>query len=148
MKELLEIIPSHEGYGNDKVIILEGSSSLNSDSAIMYFRDYLVENKIKHNVVYNLDLMDNTLLIDTIKKGLGCIIAFETTGISKSFDKVKQIIVHLSNNGWHFNLIECSYRGYFVVNRVPKEANQESIKLYHLDCMNEDVINWDLKVIN
>ncbi len=78
-----------------------------------------------------------------IKHGLNCVIAFETTGLSKEFQKVKEILIKLSNDGYRFTLIECVIDK-ATIGRIPEGAS-DSLELYSLDCFEEGIENWELE---
>lgn len=129
-------------YASDCVTFLENSDSLHSDGAANNLRDFLIENKIRHNVVGYLEELTQKHLINVVKKGLNCVLAFETTGLSNRFHEVKDIIIKLSNEGYRFTLIECVIDK-AVVCRIPKEAN-DNLELYSLECFDEDIEDWEL----
>jgi len=141
-EELLKIIPLKMPYSSDCVTFLENSDSLHSEGSANNLRNFLIENKIRHNVVGYLEELTPKHLVEVVKKGLNCVLAFETTGLSNRFHEVKDIIIKLSNEGYKFTLIECVIDR-ATIGKIPQEAN-DSLELYSLDCYNEDMEDWEL----
>src|ERR1035437_3114809 len=73
--KLLKVIGEQRSF--DEITILENSNGL-SDSAISNFRIWLIENKIRHNVVYCVRQLPLEYLRDVVRGA--DTIAFETTG--------------------------------------------------------------------
>lgn len=106
-EDLLKIIPLKMPYDGECVTFLEGSNGLHDEGSANNLRNFLIDNKIRHNVVTDLADLPDKYLINVIKSTVNSVIAFETTGLSKEFDKIKEILVRLSNEGYRFKLIEC-----------------------------------------
>jgi len=141
--ELLKIIPQNLSFKGESVTFLENSYSLHSESSASNFREFLIKEKIRHNVACNLDEAPHSYLINLIKQNSNGIFAFETTGLSESFNKLKQIIIHFSNGGHNIKLIECIIDE-AIVRKIPSEAG-ENVELYSLYCFDEDIKKWELK---
>ena len=52
-KEVLKLVPK-TSYHHDRVIFLENSNGLDYEGAADTLREFLIENKIRHHVEYNL----------------------------------------------------------------------------------------------
>lgn len=141
-EDLLKIIPTKMPYDGECVTFLEGSNGLHDEGSANNLRNFLIDNKIRHNVVTDLADLPDKYLINVIKSTVNSVIAFETTGLSKEFDKIKQILVTLSNDGYRFKLIECVIDRAIICS-IPKEANK-SLELYSLFCFDDNIEDWDI----
>lgn len=143
-EELLSIIPKDMPYRGDSVIFFERSNSLYSEGAASNFREFLIENKIRHNVILNIDQLTDDQLREVVCGCLDSVLCFETTGTYHELnDKIAHIIISLSNKGYRFTILECyAYEPKYY--GIPQEANEENIKLYSLDSYSEDIEDWEL----
>jgi len=141
--KLLEMIPKSLGYDTNSVTIFENNMELNSESAINNFRNFLVDNKIKHNTIGGLAELSNSYLIQTVKNTLDGYIVFESTGITQRFKDMIQIVTTLSKQGYRFKVIECVMQ-YASINFIPDEASDD-LELYSVYCFDEDISKWKLE---
>jgi hypothetical protein len=138
---LLELVPK-TAYNYDRVIILENSNGLHYDGAASAFREkFLIPNKIRHHVVYNV----RSLALEEVARScLGTLVVFETTGVTESFRALMSIFLRLTNEGYNFRFIECSrYR--FQLYRIPEEAGGGCVSYHNLECYSDsDLKDWEL----
>ena len=145
-QEILDIIPK-TAYHYDRVIFLENSNGLSYEGAADTFREFLVDNKIRHNVLYNIDSLSKENLIDVCKSCLDMLVVFETTGTSDNFKQLVEIFVHLTNNGYRFKFMECSVYD-FKFYRLPELIGDGCISYHNLQCCGwSDMFEWSLTEI-
>ncbi len=121
----------------DEIIIIENSNGL--EGAIGNFRNWCVENKIKHNVLYSA----SDLPLDYVKEIIrnADTIAFETTNTYQITQDLKDYIVSLK--GYRMKIIECyTFEPVFWV--LPKGISKE-MDMWILDSYHEDMSYWKIE---
>jgi len=145
-KQILELIPK-SSYSCDRVVILENSNSLYPEGAANTFREFLIENKIRHNVIYNLDKLDKIGLQSVAENCLSKLVVFETTGITDSYHELMSIFIQLTHNGHRFRFMECSVYN-FQRYRLPDYVGEGCLSYHNLQCCQDSELNdWDLQEV-
>ena len=134
-KELLKIVGNHTDWRADEILFLENQSSL-GDTAANNFRIWCVENKIKHNILYNIKKLPFEYLAESIKDA--SFIAFETTGTNEIVGKLRDYLLSLKD--YPKKIIEC-YISEPVFMYLPKGAVH---KMWSLHCVNNNMDKWEL----
>lgn len=137
--ELLKIFKNREGWLGDEVLFLENQNDL-GDTAANNFRIWCVENKVRHNILYNIKKLPFDYLAEAIK-GTD-FIAFETTGTNEIVGKLRDYIVSLKDN--RKRIIEC-YISEPVFSNLPKGAVHQ---MWALGCLNKDMEKWELSKLS
>lgn len=146
VKDLLKLVPeSRSNY--DRVIFLENSNGLHSDGAAECVRSILIENKVRHHIIYNLDDMTDNQLEEAAKSCLDSLVVYETTGTSKSFRKLIEIFIKLTNKGYRFRFIEASVYN-FQFYRLPDEIGEGCLSYHNLECCPwSEIDEWNLEEV-
>lgn len=115
-EKLLKII------GNREVLILENDFTLSS--SIGQFRNWMVENKVKHNVLYNLNKLPVSYIVEQLT--WFDVFSFQTTGKEDRATELRDVISKMKDR----ITIEA-----FVYEPVfPYKPKGSKIKSYALDC--------------
>jgi len=120
--------------GKREVLILENDSSL--IDSILHFRDWMVENKIKHNTIYRID----ELPLDYIKRNIEWYdtIAFMSTFTYPIVQTLVEYVCYLKEPK---TIIECYvHKPGFAFK--PKDGRHHDV--YVLDSNSEECSEWEL----
>lgn len=136
-KALLNIV-GDQGRMDD-ILFLENQNTL-GDTAAENFRIWCVENKIRHNALYNI----SDINFDYLKSAIewADIIVFETTGTYEIVGKLREFILSIKDRPK--KIIECyihepKFKG------LPKEAIH---KMWVLNSYDDDMLNWQLSKLS
>ena len=139
-KEVLKLVPK-TSYHHDRVIFLENSNGLDYEGAADTLREFLIENKIRHHVEYNLSKKTAVELEEIAASCLYSLVVFETTGISNTFRSLINSFIKLTNSGYRFRFIEASkYNFHFYV--LPKEERAKLRSKTFAGIANAMAVQW------
>ena len=136
--QLLKIIGEQGRY--DEILILENSSVL--EDSVANFRRWLIENKIKHNNIYNVRQLPLEYIKNVVRENR--FIVFQTTGTYEIVNILRDYLVFLSTQGHSKKIIEVyTYEPNF--GRVPEKANSKNLQAWTLDAFSEDMNELDIE---
>ena len=143
-EKLLSLVPK-TAYHYDRVVFLENSNGLHYEGAADGFREFLIDNKVRHHVVYNLSSLDKEALVEVAKDCLDTLVVFETTGTTQEFKFLLEVFILLTNKGYHFRFMECSTYD-FQLYRLPENVGNGLISYHNLQCSGFDS-EWKLREV-